>query len=152
MLCFMKTFNHVLGILSKSQERCYRFQCLVYNEFNTGMNPKTNLARCFSCRKNYNTIDLAMAVKALSFIDSVAYLEKIKTTILFSAKKAHAPEPTPSRFRDTVKSSKPVALGDIFKSLATSTPNTSPIFETMSERQLRIFKKESLYWKTTSNF
>jgi DNA primase len=130
-----------MAIPSKNQEGCYRFQCPVCNEFNTGMNPKTNLARCFTCRKNYNTIDLVMTVKGLSFIDSVAYLEKIKTTILFPAKKAHDPAPTPSRSRDTVKSSKPVALGDIFKSLATSTPNTSPQLQDNERKTIEDLQK-----------
>ena len=43
-----------MDIPSKTQEGCYRFQCPVCNGFNTGINPKTNLARCFSCQKNYN--------------------------------------------------------------------------------------------------
>jgi len=115
-----------MDIPSKTQEGCYRFQCPVCNGFNTGINPKTNLARCFSCQKNYNAIDLVMTVKELSFIDSVAYLEALKTTILVPSKEAHSPPPTPNRSRDTVKQSKPVAIGDIFKSLATPAPITSP--------------------------
>lgn len=114
-----------MGTHSKHQEGCYRFQCPVCNEFNTGINPKTNLARCFSCRKNYNTIDFVITVKALSFIDSVAYLETLKATVLFPAKKAVPPAPIPSHSRGPVKSSKPVALGDIFRSLATPAPITS---------------------------
>ena len=123
-----------MGIPSKSQEGCYRFQCPVCNEFNTGINPKTNLARCFSCKKNYNTIDLVMAVKALRFIDSVAYLETLKTTVLSPARKAHSPMPISGHSRDTVKPSKPVALGDIFRALATPAPITSPQLQN-NERQ-----------------
>lgn len=126
--------NHILidrlietmAIPSKTQEGCYRFQCPACNGFNTGINPKTNLARCFSCQKNYNTIDLVMTVKELSFIDSVAYLEALKTTILVPSREAHFPPPTPNRSRDTVKQNKPVALGDIFKSLATPAPIKTP--------------------------
>lgn len=114
-----------LLVPSKNQEGYYRFQCPVCNEFNTGINPKTNLARCFSCRKNYNTIDFVMTVKALSFIDSVAYLETLKATTLFPIRNTHSPAPVSRCSRDAIKQNMPIALSDIFKSLATADPTPS---------------------------
>jgi len=43
-------------------------------EFNTAVNPKTNLGRCFSCEKNFNPIDIVMSVKTYSFTQAVEYL------------------------------------------------------------------------------
>lgn len=59
---------------NKVSEGYFRFLCPVCSEFMTAINPKTNLARCFSCRKNFNPIDMVMAVKTYSFIQAVDYL------------------------------------------------------------------------------
>jgi DNA primase len=37
----------------------------------------TNLARCFSCQKNFNAIDLVMVVKNMGFVDSVSFLKDV---------------------------------------------------------------------------
>lgn len=66
-----------LNIPSKISEGYFRFLCPVCNEFQTATNPKTNLARCFRCEKNYNPIDLVMLVKGVGFIESVNYLKKL---------------------------------------------------------------------------
>ena len=56
---------------------CFRFLCPLCNEFDTAVNPKTNLARCFNCKKNFNTIDLVMIVRQMNFVDSVRFLQTI---------------------------------------------------------------------------
>ena len=56
---------------------CFRFLCPLCNEFDTAVNPKTNLARCFRCEKNFNTIDLVMVVRQMNFVDSVRFLQTI---------------------------------------------------------------------------
>ena len=52
-----------------------RFRCPACHGFHTATNPKTNLARCFCCRLNYNPIDLVMAVTAQGFVETVEYLK-----------------------------------------------------------------------------
>ena len=66
-----------LKIPSKISEGVFRFLCPICNEFQTGTKPDTNLARCFCCKKNLNTIDLVMKVKGLGFKDSVLLLKKL---------------------------------------------------------------------------
>ncbi len=66
-----------LNIPSKISEGYFRFLCPVCNEFQTATNPKTNLARCFLCEKNFNPIDLVMVVKGVGFIESVQYLKNL---------------------------------------------------------------------------
>ena len=52
-----------LQIPSKIRDGFFRFLCPLCNEFQTAVNPATNLARCFRCEKNFNTIDLVMVVR-----------------------------------------------------------------------------------------
>lgn len=58
-------------------EGYFRFLCPVCKEFQTAVNPKTNLARCFRCEKNFNSIDLVMRVKGVGFVESVQYLQEL---------------------------------------------------------------------------
>lgn len=67
----------LLVIPSKISEGFFRFLCPICNEFQTATNPSTNLARCFRCGINFNSIDLVMQVKAVGFIQSVNYLKEI---------------------------------------------------------------------------
>jgi DNA primase len=66
-----------LGIPAKISEGVFRFLCPLCNEFQTAVNPKTNLSRCFRCEKNFNTIDMVMICHNTDFIDSVRYLKTV---------------------------------------------------------------------------
>ena len=68
----------ILELPHKSQDGYFRFLCPVCKNFDTATNPKTNLARCFTCQRNFNTIDLAMIEKRLNFKDAVRYLQTIQ--------------------------------------------------------------------------
>ena len=63
-----------LKLPSKQRDGYLRFLCPVCNDFHTATNPKTNLARCFSCKKNFNPIDMVMAVDQCTFIEAVRFL------------------------------------------------------------------------------
>lgn len=69
----------ILGLPCKTAEGYFRFLCPRCGGFHTATNPKTNLARCFDCRRNFNTIDIAMAVKHQNFRDAVQFLQGIQT-------------------------------------------------------------------------
>ena len=58
----------------KEREGFLRFLCPLCSEFHTATNPKTNLARCFRCRVNFNPIDMVMAVERCRFVDAVRKL------------------------------------------------------------------------------
>jgi len=68
-----------LQVPSKIRDGLFRFLCPLCNEFQTAVNPKTNLARCFRCERNLNTIDLVMEIKGYGFKDSVLFLKQIST-------------------------------------------------------------------------
>ncbi len=61
----------------KRSEGYLRFLCPLCREFNTATNPKTNLARCFRCEKNFNPIDLVTIVEKRSFLEAVHRLESL---------------------------------------------------------------------------
>jgi len=71
-----------LNMPAKIREGQFRFLCPLCGEFQTATNPTTNLARCFRCEKNFNTIDMVMTCEHTSFIETVhalkAYREKLK--------------------------------------------------------------------------
>lgn len=67
-----------LMVPSKVSDGYFRFLCPLCREFQTAVNPVTNLARCFRCEKNFNTIDLVMDVLGYGFRDSVIFLKKIR--------------------------------------------------------------------------
>ena len=52
----------------------WRFRCPLCQQLNTATQKKTNLARCFSCQQNFNTIDLVIYTKKINFVPSVQFL------------------------------------------------------------------------------
>jgi hypothetical protein len=68
---------HHLDLPAKMREGYLRFLCPRCSEFHTATNPKTNLARCFRCRLNFNPIDLVMAVESCSFVDALKILDPL---------------------------------------------------------------------------
>jgi DNA primase len=69
--------SDLLKLPNKVSEGYFRFLCPICSEFNTATNQKTNLARCFRCKKNFNPIDMVMEVKRVGFVDAVGYLNEI---------------------------------------------------------------------------
>ena len=66
-----------LHIPCRMAKGCFRFLCPLCNRFDTAVNPKTNLGRCFRCEKNFNTIDLVMLIRQVDFVHSVKFLQSI---------------------------------------------------------------------------
>ena len=64
-----------LYIPSRVAKGHFRLLCPSCKEFNTAVNPDTNLARCFRCEENFNTIDLVMTIRKLDFPGSVRFLQ-----------------------------------------------------------------------------
>jgi len=68
-------------IPSKLSEGFFRFLCPLCGEFRTATHAKTNLARCFRCEKNFNTIDMVMLCRNLSFVESVEFLKACRNKL-----------------------------------------------------------------------
>ena len=69
----------ILELPSKTAGGYFRFLCPLCGEFDTATNPKTNLARCFACQQNFNTIDITMTVNHQNFREAVHFLKGIQT-------------------------------------------------------------------------
>jgi predicted RNA-binding Zn-ribbon protein involved in translation (DUF1610 family) len=67
----------VLHVPTKISEGYLRFLCPLCGEFNTATKPETNLARCFRCERNFNTIDLVMIVRRVNFRQAVQVLDEL---------------------------------------------------------------------------
>ena len=67
----------VLRLEHRHSEGHWRFLCPLCQGFHTAVNPNTNLARCFDCRKNFNPIDLVLTVKHCDFRQAVAFLDPL---------------------------------------------------------------------------
>ena len=52
-----------------------RFRCPLCRNFHTATNHKTNLARCFDCRKNFNPIDMVITIGKCGFVEAVKILK-----------------------------------------------------------------------------
>ena len=84
-----------LQLPSKISDDLFRFLCPVCNEFQTAVNSATNLARCFRCEMNFNTIDLVMKVEGYGFKDSVLFLKKLLEKIVSQHLGAETERPRP---------------------------------------------------------
>src|SRR3990167_5104268 len=71
----------VLKLNSHFSDGTFRFECPLCHGFDTATNPATNLARCFACRKNFNPIDLVMAVRSLPFRSAVNFLRAVRAKL-----------------------------------------------------------------------
>lgn len=67
----------VLRLETRSSNKLVRFRCPLCHGFHTATKAKTNLARCFDCKRNFNPIDLVMAVSRYGFVDSVEFLKQL---------------------------------------------------------------------------
>jgi CHC2 zinc finger len=111
----------LLNIPSKTAQGTFRFLCPQCSEYNTAINPQTNLARCFSCEKNFNPIDMVMLIRRIDFIETV--------NLLMNCKKSASPDEKQSLHADnknlllnqSVTERKPckefVPIGDILTQL-----------------------------------
>ena len=95
-----------------------RFACPLCHSLDTSIHKETNLARCFSCKKNFNPIDLVMAVKHIRFTDAVHFLQSYMTDLKAGSCQMPATQnqlPNTRMFRQ--KNAKPVSLAQILPGL-----------------------------------
>lgn len=130
----------VLGIPSRTTEGVFRFLCPLCNEYNTAVNSKTNLARCFRCEKNFNTIDLVMLVKKTTFVNTIHFLEDYRTNM---PTQTHA---EPHIAKDN--NQHPQHVGDIVKSIIPSQPDTRPLESNESVRRRILMIEQKLEYLT----
>jgi hypothetical protein len=75
----VKDVLHALLIPWKMDDSLCRFECPLCKSLETGLHPKENLGRCFSCQKNFNPIDLVMSHRGDGFRTAVDWLMSLRT-------------------------------------------------------------------------
>jgi len=110
----------LLDMPSKTVEGVFRFLCPQCGEYETSIKPQTNLARCFRCEKNFNPIDIVMAVRRVEFVETVDLLLDFKDA-------ANPVEKSPFRKDNGLSENRPpahkspgapVAIGDVLAGLS----------------------------------
>jgi len=69
-----------LGIELTFRGSRLRFRCPKCDRFETRLNRERNLGHCFRCQRRFNTIDIVMAARRWSFLNTVDYLERLHST------------------------------------------------------------------------
>lgn len=65
-----------LSISSRREDGRLRFACPLCAGYDTSINKSSNLARCFDCVKNFNTIEIVMAKTKAGFVEAVKRLKE----------------------------------------------------------------------------
>ena len=68
----------LLNLEVRNDHELLRFRCPLCDNFHTATNHKTNLARCFDCKNNFNPIDLVMTVENCGFLDALKILRNLQ--------------------------------------------------------------------------
>lgn len=125
--------ENVLNMPARKTEGVFRFLCPVCGEFNTAVNSKTNLARCFYCEKNFNTIDLVMIAEKMNFVKAVRFLK--------TQEKKSQSHRVSKKIED--RSQAPQHIADIIQSIMPAKPGSDHLesIESISKRVLCIEKK-----------
>jgi len=112
--------NKILKIPSKISEGHLRFLCPICSQFNTATKRETNLARCFRCERNFNTIEMVMATKNLNFIKSAQFLQGLLAENNCKEMTGNKPITNPQFHRSTSVQirKEPVAIDAIIKNIS----------------------------------
>lgn len=103
-----------------------RFVCPICGGFDTSVNAGHNLARCFSCRRNFNPIELVMHQLKISFVDSVKWLQSRTPSV---------PQHTPAA--NNTGNAAPTTIGDILSHVIPPPPpseTNAPSMESIVKR------------------
>jgi hypothetical protein len=109
-----------------------RFACPLCGGFNTSIQLKTNLARCFACKRNFNPIEMVMAHLRLGFAESASWLKE---------RNVQKVNEKPAAYRKNQAA--PAKIGDIFSGMLSITqpPSQQSPLPTISERIASLEKR-----------
>ena len=136
--------TNLLQVPAKITCGTLRFRCPICTQFNTAINDRTNLARCFDCQKNFNPIDMVMAIRKITFVQAVRLLKASQIQHPEQSKSnqnTSAPAQTPPASNHLEKPTpKPVPVSDVLVDWGQKmpTPQLPPkqadLFSTITEQ------------------
>jgi len=71
-----------LSVETKRDGDVLIFSCPSCAGSRTGINPQSNMNRCFYCAKNFNPIELVMETRKSTFVESVKFLKQHFDTLI----------------------------------------------------------------------
>ena len=71
---FSQLFRHLRWPFKRTDGKVV-FVCPECSESQSDVNPKTNLARCFRCDKNWNPIDFTIEAYRIEFLEAVGLIQ-----------------------------------------------------------------------------
>jgi hypothetical protein len=72
---FQSLFHRLGWPWKRRDDGVLQFVCPLCSESQTSVNPRTNLARCFRCDRNWNPIDFTIEVTRMDFLETIDYIE-----------------------------------------------------------------------------
>ncbi len=106
-----------LMIPTREDLEVFRFACPLCSEFNTGLLREKNVVRCFDCNERFNTIEIVIEYKKMSFVESVKHLIQYHKTIVGKKVGAHDQGPRRSIVKKTDKNMLKESLKNVDLSL-----------------------------------
>jgi len=88
-----------LQIPSIIENDIFRFLCPICNGYNTSIKYDTNLARCFNCNENFNTIEIAMKIRKTGFVDNIKFLKQYISDHQTNSKQMLSNESSHSKYK-----------------------------------------------------
>ncbi len=86
-----------LNIPNRLAGNVFRFECPMCRGYHTGIKKDKNLARCFDCQTNFNTIDLVIRTRQTEFYQSASFLWELYKSVKRPSPSSHIPAPEPVR-------------------------------------------------------
>jgi len=133
--------TELLQVPAKIDCGTLRFRCPLCTRFNTAINDRTNLARCFDCQKNFNPIDMVMSIRKINFVQAVHLLKACEHHPQIQPGHSNlGPAHTPASNHLKKSPPKPVPMADIIGDWMQKTPMPAPplkqpdLFSTITEQ------------------
>jgi hypothetical protein len=136
--------NEILKLPSKTSQGQLRFLCPLCSQFNTATKCETNLARCFHCQRNFNTIEMVMETKNMGFIQSARFLQDLLRENMSEETTANKPSskprlPCPDSFQTQKE---PVPLKTLVKNIGIRT--SKQLNQTSDEDSAKINRQDQV--------
>jgi hypothetical protein len=136
--------NDILQLPSKTTQGQLRFLCPLCSQFNTATKRETNLARCFHCKRNFNTIEMVMETKNLGFIQSAQLLQGLLSENKSKKITPNKPSPNP-RLQGSASfqiRKEPVPIQTLVKNIGIRTPKQ--LNQTTDEDSAKINRQDQV--------
>lgn len=131
-----------LVIPNHTESGIFRFECPLCKGYHSSVKQDTNLARCFDCRRNFNTIENVMDFRKMDFRPAVEFLIPILKESS-SEQAIHKTEIICKTRAEKLRSSgDPVDLGSVIQSMPELKQFNASLENRLIEQRIQKLEKE----------